>query len=213
MTGFFGAAARFLALFLVVGFAALVFLPSADGPLLAGIAAPDPAPSPCKKQHWPNVERRCLWSEPKRELGRTAANRDGAKAEGAKRETASPAIAKADAAPLTTAENEPGAPPLASLVAAEAPAAEHGAEHAARREAAAANAAPIADAPPAARPALRKTEKPRPLRIAPAGEGIPIAVVRADGSRRTVLIRPTSPQDVYYYSQRSIAGTSAAARL
>lgn len=215
MTGFFGAAARVLALSLVVGFAALVFLPSADGPLLAGIAVPDPAPSPCKKQYWPNVERRCLWSEPKHELSKTASKRDDAKLDTAKKESAKPEFDDS-AQPKQAkhlAENETAGP--VPLVTAEtAPAAPNPTDHAPQAEPAARNVASVADTAAAARPALRKTDKPRPLRIAPAtGDEIPIAVVRADGTRKTVLIRPTSPQDVYYYSQRSIGATGASARL
>ncbi len=214
MTGFLGAAARILALSLVVGFAALVFLPSADGPLLAGIVAPDPAPSPCKKQHWPNVERRCLWSEAKRELSKTASMHDVAKLDAAKGEGAKPELDDA-ARPEKAkrqAEGETAAP--APLVTAEASgAAPKQVDDVLRAESAAPSAARAAETAPAGRPALRKTER-RLRRIAPASaDEIPIAVVGADGARRTVLIRPTSPQDVYYYSQRSIGAAGSAAQL
>ncbi len=207
MTSFFGAAARILALSMVVGFAALLFLPSVDGPVLAGLSIPDPAPSSCKKQHWPNVDRGCLWNEAKREPARTAAKAETptptTKAQTAKVESTQPV--NADSAVPSPASEAPApiAAPAASGVADLAPA--HAADLASAKND---NAAP-------ARPALRRSDKQKPPRngLVASAEDIPISVVRADGTRRTVLIRPTSPQDVYYYSQRSLAAALPPARL
>lgn len=208
MSSFFGAAARILALSMVVGFAALLFLPSVDGPVLAGLSIPDPAPSSCKKQHWPNVDRGCLWNEAKREPARAVAKAETptppTKAQTAKVETAQP-VNPNDAIPSSPVSEAP--PPIAAPIASGV---------ADLRPALAADLASAkSDNAAPARPALRRSDKQKPPRngLVASAEDIPISVVRADGTRRTVLIRPTSPQDVYYYSQRSLAAALPPARL
>jgi hypothetical protein len=64
-------------------------------------------------------------------------------------------------------------------------------------------------------PALRRAPRPEaaPRRARASRDGIPVAVVGEGGVRRTIIIRPTSPQDVYYYSRRSVAATPPPARL
>lgn len=204
MRGFFGASARILALSLVVGFAALVLLPSVDGPVIAGISIPDPSANSCKKQHWPNVDRRCLWREPNRHQAtssRPPAKPAEAVAANAKEIETKPAAPE----PAIASVAHDGAPAVVSSVV-EPPVAGMPASLSALASIA---VAPVSEGVRAARSPSRRSEA---ARAANAGD-IAVTVVNAAGSRRTIVIRPTSPQDVLYYSQRAVAAAHGAARL
>lgn len=62
---------------------------------------------------------------------------------------------------------------------------------------------------PPARPRAKKTPETERVRRQPARDSIAISARSSDGTRRTILVRPTSPQDYYYYAARRDAAGQA----
>lgn len=63
----------------------------------------------------------------------------------------------------------------------------------------------------ATRPAATSPRKSDP-RTARTNDGIPVTSYAANGSRRTIIVRPTSQQDIYYYEQRRLAAMGGTVR-
>ncbi len=195
MAGFLRAVTTVFAVGMIGGMGALMLLPPAaeDGPLFARARVPDPPATPCKKQYWPNTDRSCqTWTAPRREVAKLDADRAH--------------NAAAERPPVAERASLP-APPSQPPAATERPLAT------------AVSEAPAPAAHPTAPPALSvraaqrsKNEAARMAHRASDNPGIPVTAVASDGTRRTILIRPTSQQDVYYYARREFAAINPAVR-
>lgn len=154
---------------------------------------------PCKKQTWPMSDRQCQpWtsrgkSEERRETVAQAPDVGAAERapEAAKPSLAVEAGVKPPIGPRPQAEaeivTEPAPPPVARIAAA----------------------AVVEPKPAAAHsPAPLRRADPNRRKIADRTSGIPVSAIGRDGSRRTIVIRPTSPQDVYYYAARREGGSA-----
>jgi hypothetical protein len=218
MPGFFRAATTVCAGGAIVGAGVLMMLPSApEGALLAPplfttVRVSDLPPAPCKQQIWLNADRACqTWTTPKRQVEKALS----ATAETAKDGVRSENVTIVEQTPMSVA-NVPMPTPKPQVVMARN---DSEAQITVTREAA---ALPQQELTPvitdvrlsvgettaeaqarALRPAQDDTAKTvRVARSVGASSTIPVAAHSADGTRRVIMIRPTSRQDALYYAAR-----------
>jgi len=178
---------KMFAAWMVVGSGALIVVSLADQdtpkkPILATVE-----PVPCKQQAWPMIDRKCLtWTAP----DKTKAAGDDVRP--AERVTSLVDVKPEETIaplPAVTKPAEARAAPAAPVVAATEP--EPKPEPAVLRTAI-----------PAERPAApRATLRPAPVSRNPALAGITVQA-RSTVGVRTIVIRPTTPQDALYYAAR-----------
>jgi len=187
MPGFGKAATIVLAGGAIVGAGALFLLPAADGarralPLTATIRMSDLPPAPCKQQIWPNTDRACqTWTTPKREIANVlsaqAADRNVVPADNVTIVARTPAPVD-DPRELAETAERPAIVTDPRLVASET----------------------VGQVRSQRKAQDDKTRSARSARG--AGAAIPVAARSGDGTRRLIMIRPTSPQDALYYAAR-----------
>jgi len=200
----FVTAASLIAFGSIIGVGALALLPAAlERPRVAGAEIPDPPAIPCKRQTWLHFDRNCL---SRRDLPWIA-----------ERGTARAVTVEV---PSAAAENAPEQPLMARRHAATVPqesaseitAPEHGLPVPPPTAEERHVAKPTIESQPRL-PASKKAARgdraaKRPTnealkavrRFGDALHDIPVSAYAADGTRRRIVIRPTSVQDVYYYS-------------
>ena len=224
----FVTAASLIAFGSMIGIGVLALLFSAvERPLVAMAEISDPPATPCKQQTWLHFDRNCL---PRRNMpwiaGRgasdvvtveTASAADNA-AELPLTESQHTAAVPQEPAPQKSVPQEP--------VPQEPMSQEPVSQESVQRSdiTARVHATPVqaAEEPPIAKPAIEAQSRLPALKKAarrdrigkrPANEAlnavrkfedtlhdIPVSAFAADGTRRRIVIRPTSIQDVYYYS-------------
>jgi hypothetical protein len=171
------------------GIGALMLLPS-EGKLVASAPIPDPPAQGCKQQAWPNADRGCLaW---------TAGRRDVATPQAVHRQTGENDVPSSPApTPPATAENAIAAAPLASD--------EDTTGTAPPTKSAARPASPEKHARKSRGTDRRTREALGVVRsFGDSLSDVPISGYAVDRGKRRVLIRPTSPQDVYYYERGGV---------
>jgi hypothetical protein len=217
MPGYFRAAAIVMSVGGIAGAGVLAMLPSAPidprddsrPPLFAILEGTGRLQVPCKQQLWVNSDRGCqTWTVPRREVERILSEKTDAI--GTSPVTENPGTGERAAnvpMPTPKSENLPVPPPVV-----------------AERDQATLQVAAQRDESPSDRPAesvavadahvggetvaeLRARASSAPddkAKLArPDGRrNIPVASRAADGTRRVIMIRPTSRQDVLYYSAR-----------
>jgi hypothetical protein len=214
---------------MIGGAGVLMMLPLAGEvrPVVAHARVPDPPALPCKQQTWPNADRGCLkWTAPRAvaqsESGAQKSRTDARAVAAAGAGMAAPApqvithhddhareqvaariepapqlrmqIAPDDrtqrvapSQPQPAVTPQPHVPPSPAVDVAFA-------SGAGEPQGLAPHTAPVRTAP---REGVRTAQA-----VAPAHSGIAVTATGADGRRRTITIRPTSQQDVYYYAAR-----------
>jgi hypothetical protein len=188
---------KMFAAWMVVGSGALIVVSLVDQdtpktPILATVE-----PIPCKQQAWPMIDRKCLaWTAP-----------DKTKAAGDDVRPAERVASLVNAKPEETIEARPAetkpaeikaAPAEAPVVAATEP----------KPEPVALRTAIPADRPATPRAALR----PAPVTRNPALSEITVQA-RSTVGVRTIVIRPTTPQDALYYAaRRNVASAGPVSR-
>jgi hypothetical protein len=196
--GFARAATSVFVVGLIGGAGVLMVLPSDEAPSSIGTAVmvPDPPAPPCKRQVWPNTDRSCQkWTTPRDEVAKIESY--------SVREVANDSTPPYERTPLRlmTKTEEPQAQGASPVIAQ-------------RDEVAPVEAAPLEARPPEAAPA-RVVRRPRTEPAPQArgtgtnANGITVIAVAADGSRRTIVIHPTSQQDYYYYARITGMGSGA----
>jgi hypothetical protein len=163
---------------------------------------PNPPAVPCKKQIWPSIDRACLtWTAPRPDpvpVPRRAA-------------AAQQAVMPAEPAPVlqaTIAAQEPPVsmaatwPPLEATLQPNdgSPGATSEMTFAPAPETAQRFVPPAPPASVAARPSTHAVSAA--ARVAAPRGRIAVTATGGDGRRRTIMIRPTNRQDVYYYATR-----------
>jgi len=217
--------ASLIALGSIIGAGALaLFLPASERPRVAGTEIPDPPASFCERHAWLNLDRDCLsrrdlsWvagegtarsvtvevppaaedarEQPLTQRQRTATAPQEPASDMMAPERGLPPPAAVEQRVATPAIESPVAPPAPKKAATE------------RHVAMPAIESQVAPAPPkkvarGGRAARRSTNEALKTVRRFGGEtlhDIPVSAYAADGTRRSIVIRPTSVQDVYYYS-------------
>jgi hypothetical protein len=170
------------------GIGALMLLPS-EGKLVASAPVPDPPAQGCKQQAWTNADRGCLaWT----------AARDVATPQAVRRQTGENDVPSTPApTPPATAENAVAA---ASLVS------DQDTTGAAPPTKSTARPASPEKHARKSRGTDRRTREALGM-VRSFGDSlsdVPISGYAVDRAGRRVLIRPTSPQDVYYYERGGV---------
>jgi hypothetical protein len=190
---------KMFAAWMAVGSGALVVVSLVDQdtpktPILATVE-----PIPCKQQAWPMIDRKCLtWTAP-----------DKTKAGGDDVRPAERVVSLVDAKPDETIESRPVETKAAETkpVPAEAPVVA-ATEPEAKPEPVVLRAAVAAERPAAPRATLR----PAPVTRNPALGEITVQA-RSTVGVRTIVIRPTTPQDALYYAaRRNVASAGPVSR-
>jgi hypothetical protein len=212
----------------VIGVGALaLFLPATERPRVAGTEIPDPPASFCERQAWLNLDRNCL---SRRDLPWVAgegtarpltveappAAEDAPEQPVTERHRIARAPEEEPASDMTApGRGLPVPPPAAAEQRIAKPAIEPPVAPPAPKKAAAerhvakpAIESQVVPAPPkkiarSGRAARRSTNEALKTVRRFGGEtlhDIPVSAYAADGTRRSIVIRPTSVQDVYYYS-------------
>ncbi len=210
----------------IIGVSALaLFLPVSERPRVPGTEIPDAPASLCERQAWLNLDRNCLsrrdlpWvagqgtsrpvvveAPPAAEDVREQPSTERQRTARAPLEPASDMTAPERSSPVpppAVAEQRIAKPAIESQVAP--PPRNAAAE---RHVAKPVIASQVAPAPPkkvvrSGRAARRPTDEALKTVRRFGGEtlhDIPVSAYAADGTRRSIVIRPTSVQDVYYYS-------------
>jgi len=162
---------------MIGGAGVLIALPANEGTLLfpAVGAIPDPPALPCKHQAWPNADRGCLkWTARRQQPASSEPDR-------ASDHVAAPTSMQ----PPATQHGELATPDVP--IDAATPTIEASAERPA----------------PSPRTAQRRTGETA-RKSADMPRSIAVMASASDGTRRKIVIRPTSMQDIYYYA-RNIA--------
>ncbi len=221
----FVTAAVLIAFGSLIGIGTLALLSSAvKGPLVAMTAISNPPATPCKQQTWLHFDRDCL-SQPNTPWisGREAS--DVVAVEAASAANNAPELPLTESQLTATVPQEPahqelahqGPVPQKSVPQESIQRSDITAPvHATSAQLPAAAERPIAKPAIEAQsrlPALKKAARRDRMAKRPANEAlnavrkfedtlhdIPVSAFAADGTRRRIVIRPTSIQDVYYYS-------------
>jgi hypothetical protein len=221
MPGYFRAAAIVMTAGAIAGAGVLAMLPSAPidprddarPPLFAILEGADRPQVPCKQQLWVNSDRGCqTWTVPHRDVERALSEKTDAIGESAP--TNNPgatewAPAEITDVPMSAPKSE--SPPVPAVVAErdqvmpqikaqrDEPPSDRAAESVAAAEAQVVGGETVAEVRTRASSVPDDRAKVA-RRGADASRSIPIASRSADGTRRVIMIRPTSRQDVLYYS-------------
>jgi hypothetical protein len=221
---------------MVLGLGGLLAIPKPleePKPMFARTRASDLAQAPCSNQTWPMIERRCqTWTatRPGDSKNEVAAKKEDVApkkaAVASRKEEVARAPKKEELPPKKEpieSRPEPIEPPqAAATVAARWPVAPLPVYSGSNVEPVVADPAPKpAELPPqpasealaqaqdpapvAPRPSADRAPKPRQAEK-PSREGIQVTVQTPDRSRRTITIKPTSPQDAMYYAARRNVG-------
>jgi hypothetical protein len=210
----FAAAAALIAFGGIIAVGALMLIPTAaQRVLVAGGETPRPPAIPCERQTSLDFDQDCSSVTPQRDLPRIAGYGGSSAVTG---ETPAPAE-KAPEQPSTetarpaAAPQEPARQAISPAPERVTPVSPPGAAE--RREAKPmikAQARPPAPKKIARRDQAAKRSTSEALRTVrrfgdrdrDTLQDIPVSAYAADGQQRTIVIRPTSVQDVYYYSVR-----------
>jgi hypothetical protein len=200
---------------MIGGIGVLMALPSdqqASRPF--AVALPTPPATPCARQAWPNIDRGCLkWTALRQDVAEDDLARGMQHAPSAPARPTQLAMPTLVPSAVDGAPQIPASPPPSArrddIALAEPPGTEPRLQP------------PLADRPAAAaadqdldktraRTARRAqrggSEMPRLVRgLKDNLSDIPVTAFASDGTRRTIVIRPTSMQDVYYYARRNVA--------
>jgi hypothetical protein len=182
---------KMFAAWMVVGSGALIVVSFADQdqprtPILATVE-----PIPCKQQAWPMMDRKCLtWTAPEKikVAGDDVrpAERVASLVDLKPEETIAPPPPVAAKTPETKTPETKPAETKAAVVAEPAPAPEP---------------EPVRATPVERAAAPRATLRPAPVTRNPALGGITVQA-RSTVGTRTIVVRPTNPQDALYYAAR-----------
>jgi hypothetical protein len=172
---------------MIGGAGVLMAVPADEGAPLFPAAGtiPDPPALPCKRQAWPNTDRGCLkWTAQRPELA--SSEPDRAPVHIAVQASMLPSAAQRDEVGTRDSAHQAPAPPQPTTLASEAPGER---------------------SPRLPRTAQRsQSEAARTMRgLGDTPARISVVASTSDGTRRAIVIRPTSMQDVYYYSRHDVA--------
>jgi hypothetical protein len=223
MPGFVRATAIVMTSGALVGAGILAMLPPApnDWPndslpsLFATLQVSDPPAAPCRQQFWPNSDRACqTWTVPHSEVERILSEKTDTVGTSTPTRNAG-TIERTDPSVVTPQSViAPLAPSVVEQIAAKRD--EHPSE---RAEAWGAIDTHLLDGETVTQVRARASRvQDDKAKVARHGtdmlRGIPVASRTADGSRRVIMIRPTSRQDALYYSaMRSPQSSDASERV
>jgi hypothetical protein len=230
MPGFLRAATTVCCGGAIVGVGALAMLPSAPQglarlwPVSDSVRISDLPPAPCKQQLWLNTDRACqTWTTAKGDVERVLAT----KPEAARNVHAADNIHSADnvtvvaRAPKASVAVPTSAPRSQPVIIASMPQTAEGDEPPQatpmRRDVSSAASQLPVDTHASMPEEILVSSTSQSVKSKPAGPHnaaipgqIPVAARSADGTRRVIIIRPTSRQDAMYYSaRRELAAVNA----